>query len=715
MRLVLLLQVFVRNSFSEIFMMRVPLKNTLNGSPKLMMLVGLQCALLQPFHLSAQTASPTQAAKNETGLTTINVTAPRSRTGDGVLDESPIAVGIVTVITSDEINKVPSAGLDEVMQRAGQASVDAGGSFGLISGSSLRGFAAQRLGGVSSSKILLNGHPDVADAFNRDMSTVERVVVLGGFDSTLIGAGNPGGMIQFQTKQPSGRDATDLGWVLGSTGLVRAVIDTEKSFGGLQLRLVAASQRGQKTIEGVKTDRDNVLLASKLATPLGIFRIEAEYAKNQSPFVFGTFYANGGFLYDKPYVSPQSTASRETKRGALYWEHKIGENTIATAWMQRATVRRKESLVGFFTPNDDTVADGYYRPIDSAYRQSDAGLLLKTRASVFGFNHALTASASRQTQNLEFTGPQSIGDYLINIQAPVWPIDLTQLTLTPYHYRGTKTESGIGVADSIDVTEKLQVRLGVRYSTVNIRSSDDATKPDKLADVAHWTHSEGLAYRLTGEDKVWLSRATSFVPALGQTKDGSVLPPQTAKQIELGYAKQLQNLFGSVSVFEVEQKNLPGVDPTNKSFLIPVGTVRSQGISISSKLDALGLTWKANTTYQSVRNTQPVRASQGAYLAGVPQVIGALTVSTLDSKPQGIGAWLTAFGVGKRAADSQRTLFASGYVRWDAGLSFIQGAWRYSATVQNLFDRRYIQSLDASDNAWQGARRQLQIAGNYRF
>jgi iron complex outermembrane recepter protein len=679
------------------------------------LIASIPTILLCPSAIHAQNLPQGEKGKNEPEVTTVNISSRGSRAAAPIIEESPIAVGTITVINADEINRVPSANLDQVLQTSGYVAIDAGGSFGLVSGSALRGFATQRLGGVSSSKILINGHPDVADAFNRDMSTVERVTVLGGFDSTLIGAGNPGGMVQFQIKQPIGKDGTDLGLVLGSRGLTRTVIDTEKNFQSLQLRLVVASQRGEKTIEGVGTDRDSLLLSAKLASPLGVFRLETEYAKNQAPFVFGTFYANGQFQYDKPYVSPQSTANRETKRGALYWEAKLAANVFTSAWLQQSSVKRKESLVGFWSPNDDVSADGYYRPIDSAYRQNDLGALVRTTHNFLGLDHHFTASVLRQTQNLQFDGPQSIGDYTISIQKPIWPIDLSQLALTPYKYRGVKTESGVGVVDSVYLTDKLQFRLGVRHSSVQVRTSDNPTKPDKIADISHFTHSEGFAFEATKSDRVWFSHASSFVPALGQTKDGSVLPPQTAQQYEIGYARQLKNFSASASVFDIEQRNLPGVDPSNKSFLIPIGTVRSHGASFASKLDALGLTWKLNSTYQEVRNTQPVRASQGAYVAGVPQILGAFTVSTPDAKKEGVGAWLTAFGLGRRAADSQRTLYVPGYVRWDTGLSLVAGPWRYNATVQNLFDRRYIQSLDASDNAWQGARRQLQLVASYRF
>jgi iron complex outermembrane recepter protein len=677
--------------------------------------LALHVLLLTPVGLCAQTIAPMESAQGIVTLPAVTITAPHQRTSDTLISDSPAAVGVVTVTKTEEINKAAGATLDDIMQRVGQGAVDARGSFGVISGTSIRGFAVQKLAGVSSSKILINDHPDVADSFNRDMSTVERIEVTGGFDGTLIGAGNPGGIIQFQTKQPRGKDASELSFSIGSDGLKRTVIDAEKGFQNLQLRLVVASQRGQKTVEGVGTDRDNVLLSSMLTTPAGQFRLETEYAKNKAPFVFGTFFANGQFQYDKPYVSPQSTAIRETKRGALYWENKLGDDVFAKAWLQKSVVRRKESLLGFYSPSDDTLADGYYRPITSVYRQQDAGVFLKTTTPILGLKHDFTATASHQTQDLNFNGPESVGDYSINIKNPVWPIDVSTLPLVPYTYQGSKTESGIALADSMRVTDKLQLRLGVRQSKVQIRSSEDATKPDQTTNLTHWTHSEGVAYQYSAEDKWWISRASSFVPVLGVTKDGSILPPQNATQNEIGYLHQTKSYTGSVSVFDIRQVNLPGVDPTNRNFLIPIGTVRSSGVSLFGKVDALEMTWQANTTYQSVRNTRPIRASQGVYVAGVPQVVGALTVSTLDSKKQGIGAWLTAFGASKRSADSQGTLYAAGYVRWDTGLSYQRNAWRLSASLQNLFDLRYIQSLNASDNAWQGARRQLQLGASYHL
>jgi iron complex outermembrane recepter protein len=656
-----------------------------------------------------------ESAQGIVTLPAITITAPAQRAADTLIADSPAAVGVVTVIKTEEINKAAGSTLDDIMQRVGQGAVDARGSFGVISGTSLRGFAVQKLAGVSSSKILINDHPDVADSFNRDMSTVERIEVTGGFDATLIGAGNPGGMIQFQTKQPRGKDAGELSFSIGSDGLKRTVIDAEKDFKSLQLRLVVASQRGQKTVEGVGTDRDNVLLSTKLATPIGGFRLETEYAKNYAPFVFGTLHVNGQFQYDIPYVSPQSTANRETKRGALYWENKLGDDVFAKAWLQKALVRRRESLVGFWSTRDDTLLDGYYRPITSEYRQQDAGMYLRKASTLFGVTHDLTVAASHQTQNLNFDGPESAGDYAISIKNPLWPIDVSALPLVPYTYQGTKSESGIGMADAVQLTDKLQLRLGVRKSNVQIRSSEDAASPDQTAHLSRWTHSEGLAYQHNSQDRWWASRASSFLPTLGETKDGSILPPQNATQYELGYSRQAKSYSGSVSAFDIQQVNLPGVDPSNRNFLIPIGTVRSRGASLFGKVDALGITWQANTTYQSVRNTQRVRASQGVYVAGVPQVLGAFTASTLDSNRPGLGAWLTGFGSGKRSADSQGTLYAAGYVRWDAGLSYQQNAWRLTASIQNLFDLRYIQSLNASDNAWQGARRQLQIGASYHL
>jgi iron complex outermembrane recepter protein len=648
-------------------------------------------------------------AQSVATLPTVEVTAHRNAYG-GSLSDMPGGVGVVTVLTAKDLAAGAPDRLEDVLQAAGLATADANSSFGLSPGLSMRGFTVnnQAATGLTSTRVLLNGHPDIAYRFARDMSTVESLEVMGGFDSTLVGVGSPGGTVQYQSKRPHGKPFTQVSSALGSDGLLRATVDAERDFGALQVRAVIASQRGQKTAEQVGTDRDNLLLSSAMATPLGQFQLDVEQQNNRAPYVFGTFYANGQFWYDRPYVSPQSTANRQYTRGALYWSHMLGAHTQLKAWVQQAHVQRDERLVGFWTVKNTSLLSGYYRELQATADQQDLGFSAVHDTRWWGLGHTVTAMLSRQTQYLDFSGPQSIAKYTIDIANPVWPVNLGVLALTPRTLLQSYTEQGIAVADKIQLTEQLEARLGVRQSSLHVDSANNSRTLLPVTDLNHFTHSEGLAWKLSPHDRVWLSRMNSFEPVAGQTRDLAYLPPQTAVQWETGWQRQRGTHDVALSVFDIVQKNVPGTDSTNRNYLIPVGQVRSQGLSVVANTAWQGLQWRINTAYQHVRVTTPVSATQGPLLPGVAAYSAGVRLSSFE-KAQGLGAWVNPFGVARRPADDKGTLYAPGFVRWDAGLTYKQGAWQINASMENLFDLRYIQAISASDNAWQGARRRATV------
>ena len=676
--------------------------------------VSLIC-LSWPLHILADEIPKGTEEANASQLETITVTATRDSSA-AHLSEVPAGVGNIGLIGPKEIARNPSGKLEEVLQSSGLGTADAGSSFGLAPSIGVRGFSVnkQSAPGLSTSRILLNGHPDIAHGFNRDMSTVERVEVMGGFDATMNGAGSPGGSIQYQSKRPTGTDAAEINVAVVSDGLKRLTIDAEKTLGAFQMRLAAASQRSQKTVEGQPTDRDSILLSTALATEFGIFRLDGEYQNNRAPYIFGTHYANGHFWYDKPYVSPQSKAKRAYSRGALYWDHELSENTYAKAWFQQAHVSRDETLVGFWDIADDALLNGYYREKVSTFDQQDFGASVQQKFQTWGVGHEVTGVLQSQTQHLDFDGPQSISEYTISIQDPVWPVDLSALTLTPRIFQERYTEKGIALADAMQLADSVQLRVGVRHSSVNIDTADNTTTLIPTATMRSWTHSEGLAWRMTEHDTFWLSRADSFEPVRGQTRDGGYLPPQNATQWEAGYKRQDQTHFISVSAFDIRQDNLPGKDPADRNYLVPVGSVHSQGVTLSGKAVLLGLSWQANATYQDVRVAKPVSATQGNFVPGTPHVLGAVNVGTPE-KSQGVESWVSAFGTGRRPADSKGTIYAPGFVRWDVGASYKQGAWQVAALIQNIFDLRYVQALNASDNVWQGPRRSYSLNLSAKF
>jgi outer membrane receptor protein involved in Fe transport len=670
--------------------------------------------------LTASILSSASAQSNSkitaTDLPEIIVTASRSATLEPWV-QSPSGVGEVSVITAKEIAAKPAAKIEDLLQSAGLAAGDASSNFGLTPSLGMRGFTVNNQGGAPSlvpSNILLNGHADIANSFTRDMSTVERIEVMGGFDSTMLGAGTPAGAVQYQSKRPQGIDGLRVDTTLASDGLKRLTVDAEKDFDALQVRAVVASQRGQKTVEGQGTDRDNVLVSSRLATPIGTFRLDLEHQNNRAPYTFGTFYANGQFWYDKPYVSPQSQASRSASRAALYFDNKISENTLVKAWLQQSYVSRAETLVGFWDIKDANNLDGYYRVKTSTYHQQDVGVSVDHASRLFGLPNTVTVLAQSQTQNLDFNGPQSIAGYTISIQNPTYPIDLSVLTLKPRTFNEQYRENGLAVADAVHLTDAVELRVGTRLSGVHIDTASNTPVSKPTADMHRLTNSEGLSYQATKENKFWISRAESFAPVRGQTRDGGYLPPLTATQYEAGFKRQTHEHRFIATIFAIQQNNLPATDPVDKNYLIPLGGMASSGLTLSDKTSWQGVTIQANATFQNTKITTPVSSSQGVIVAGVPRALGAIKLSSPE-KQQGFESWVSAIGQGRRSADDTGTVYASGFVRLDTGMSYKTGRWQLAAWIQNLADLRYVQALNAVDNVWQGARRSVSVNASYQY
>ena len=667
---------------------------------------GALLALLSPLSSQAQNSL---ASHDGPHLKPVTVTASASG-GVSPLDDSPAGIGHVTVLSNSEINQGTTDRLEDLLQHAGLAAADGGSSFGLTNGFSIRGFAVNRQQGtnLTATRVLLNGHPDIAYRFVRDLSTVETIEVLGGFDATLAGAGAPGGTVQYISKRPRGTEFIELGSNLASDGLARLTLDAERHFGPLQVRAVVASQRGQRTAEGQPTDRDNLLLSSLLATPIGRFQLDLEHQNNRAPYVFGTLYSQGMFWYDRPYASPQSRAERRYDRAALDWNFEVGPNTGVRAWVQRAGVKRDETLVGFWDIKNATLLNGYYRELRAMAHQLDSGASLKHRFKTGSWSHELVTLVQRQTQELDFSGPQSISRFDINIASPVWPTDLTRLALRPRTLQERYIESGIAIADTVHITSQLEARMGLRRSSVHIDTASNTASASPTADVVHTTTSAALAWHFSAQSQAWLSRTESFEPVRGQMRLGGFLPAQTGTQWELGWKTQMQQHQWVLSAFDIRQSNLPGTDPADKDFLVPVGNVRASGLSVSAITRWLGLDWRANATHQVLRVDAVSSTDQGRLLPGTPQDLGSLRVS--KAMPSiGVTTWLQPFWVGKRPADGAGRLYAPGFVRWDVGANLQRSNWYWNVAIENALDKRYVQAISAADTVWQGPRRRVTL------
>ncbi len=110
----------------------------------------------------------------------------------------------------------------------------------------------------------------------------------------------------------------------------------------------------------------------------------------------------------------------------------------------------------------------------------------------------------------------------------------------------------------------------------------------------------GLLYLFDNGIAPYVSYLSSFQPVPGTDFAGAAFKPTTGRQTEIGikYQPSTYNALFTLAAFNLEQSNVPTVDPLNPLFNIQTGKIRSRGFEASAKatLDN-GLSLVAAYTY----------------------------------------------------------------------------------------------------------------------
>jgi iron complex outermembrane recepter protein len=649
-------------------------------------------------------AATTQAQETSPTLKAVVITAPAPQPS---MHAQPSALGHVTDIDIQKL--VPAVtGLDQVLADEGVAVWDASASLGMATGLSVRGFAIGNQGNsqIQASRNFLNGHADIAWRFARDPATLERVELISGHDATLLGAGSPAASIHFTSKSPTGKEFQKFGFTAGTTGALRATLDKEIHLQSIQLRGILAVQRNDKSIEGVQDERNVALLSASAPIGPGTLRLDTEYHQLQAPYSFGTAYAAGKFWYDQPYVDQRASANRQYHRHAAYWEQPLGANVDLALHWQRVRSTREETLIGFFDIKNAQQLRGYYRTLSEHNTQADKGLKLSGRFATGEVAHTWAAVAQQHQQRRDFSGPQNIGGFALDLDNPVFPVNLAALTLSPRYAFEDYRERGIGLADTAR-WGRWDLRAGVRRTALEISSATSPTAPlAKAVDVQHTSASLGAGFRINDAQRLWVTHTESFLPNRGRLASGEFLPPSLGKQWETGWEYKRGPDLLSLAAFDLRQTNLPARDPAVPDAFVLIGSKRSTGAELRSATKRWAIDWRANLTWLHARVDQQVSATQRSHLVGMPSAYGALHASKKIS-PQW-QPWASVQAVNRRPGDDKASFSAPGYSVLNLGTkSQHSQALQWGVGLDNVFDKRYVRALTGADNVWQGPRRKF--------
>ncbi|SFK81769.1 iron complex outermembrane recepter protein [Pseudovibrio ascidiaceicola] len=266
------------------------------------------------------------------------------------------------------------------------------------------------------------------------------------------------------------------------------------------------------------------------------------------------------------------------------------------------------------------------------------------------------------------------------------------------------SQAGVYAAANSKIFDKFRLDLSLRHDWLSTETRAKLASPGAMA--AHEsTYNTALTGRI-GASYVsdigfipFVSYGTSFdVPPAGVTTDGKVFDPTTAEQFEVGlkYAPEAFNGFFSVTGFHITKDNLVVSDPDNSAHRAQVGEVRSQGIEVEGAIELFnGLSALASYTYLDTEITKDLTGKlAGKQLERTPEHSGSFWLK-YDFADQ--GNWLDGLSIaagarylGDRYADTKNTVQLDAVTLLDAGVTYEYNNLKLSFTGRNLADKSYI-------------------------
>ncbi len=495
---------------------------------------------------------------------------------------------------------------------------------GLWNSFSIRGFS----GDINlPSGFLVNGF-NAGRGFGgpRDIVGIESVEVLKGPRSALFGRGEPGGTVNLVTKRPSFETQGDLRATVGRWNQLRFEGDYQSTAGAnneLGYRLVGFYEDAESFRDTVETEKFGFYPSvTWQMTDQTRVTYELEYTRQDIPFDRGVaFSEESGFTPRETFAGEPGDGPIETEviGHQIELQHNFSDNwSLLAGFGYRDTSFTGNASEPNFGSRQTLFLDG--RTLSRFFRfrdfESDYTVLRAELAGQFetgSLRHRLLVGADwdRFDNNL----------FILRYRPSFIPAGTDINTLDPAEYLfldvfnpvygqfpqpvpGPNTDreerldgAGIYIQDQIDLTDKLQVRVGFRYDDfeqdlTNLRATPPTTVTSEDSRVSP---QFGAVYLLNDGLSLYASYGEGFRQQTGSDFQGNQFDPNRTESAEVGLKADLGELFSGISgeatftVFQVDQSNILVNDDRPEAvaagfFSRSAGEARSRGIELDVNL-----------------------------------------------------------------------------------------------------------------------------------
>jgi iron complex outermembrane receptor protein len=566
--------------------------------------------------------------------------------------------------------------------------------------------------GFAISNNLRNGFKDQGYYGYTDVATLERVEVLKGPASVLYGQVEPGGVVNYITKQPLSEPYYAAEFTGGSYDFYRPSIDISGPLTpdkNLLYRLNVAYESSGSFRDFV--NNKVFVISPVLSYKLGdSTTLTLEYEHIDLERTFDRGFPAEKIFFDLPIslnVGERSDIyTRTDNKARLVLDHRFNENLRIRSGFSAQLLDSRRSNVQprtFRLEADGRTLRRRFNEVDDYYRDYSLQTDLIGKFNTGSIKHEVL---------LGFELNRSISGYTfkranfpsLDILNPVYGLPLPTRLTEGFANEQVNDSVGIYFQNQVALLPNLKLLAGGRFDFVNYDSEDiaDIFAENEVVKASRsyeaFSPRVGIVYQPIEPISLYASYSRSFKPNFtALTSNRQPLDPERGTQYEVGMKAELLGgrLSATVAAFQITKENIATTDPNDSDFSVAAGEFKSRGFEVDLAGE-ITPGWKAIATYAytdafvSKDNNIP----EGDGLINVPRHSASLwtTYEIQSGALRGLGFGAGLFFVGEREAELPNNLVIPSYVRTDATLFYRRDNYKLALTAKNLLDTKYFDS-----------------------
>ncbi|CAG9231986.1 Ferrichrome-iron receptor [Paraburkholderia sabiae] len=570
---------------------------------------------------------------------------------------------------------------------------------------SVRGLQIDMLNGVK-----VDGQSFPSWDTDLPLEPFEQVQLLKGLSGFMYGFGSPGGIVNYVVKRPTDTPYRSVSVGYQSAGVFSEKLDVGGRFGnddrfGYRFNLVNEEGNTAEANGHLRRQVASVALDFRI-TPDLTWSMDAFYQKRKTNgTLFAMYFGSGVGIPDASSISrnltqPQNYYETEMASFGTGLDYRINDNWHASLKYRFAKENRynSDSLL-YVYDNAGDYSNTLYAAL-TRYFYSNVDAMVEGKFNTGSVKHDVVLGAGYQTQTSVYDNSTGWNDgYSLGIgnlySSTLLTNDEVHIGENMYRQSYT-TQAALYASDTVDITSRLSVLLGLRYTQFRETSYNTDYTVSAGYSASPVTPTVAVMYKTDPYSTVYASYVESLQQggAAGNTNVnyGETFGPLKSKQYEVGFKTDHQKWGANLAVFRVDQ----GYEYTNsQNVYVQSGKKRYTGVDASGWVQLAndwrflgGVMW-LNAKAVDVDDT----TIEGKRVYATPRFTAT---GRIEYNPSYMRQLTLAFGgkyVGNMAVDAANTQFTPAYTLYDVSGKYetrIAGKdVTFRAGINNLFNRRY--------------------------